>query len=230
MKFKRKQTPTHWLVEDLYLRESWGKPYSPIAPSRGSNLRRLFVMAMVIFGIVDVIVASIYMMGILFPTRPASNTAAARNAATSVPTKSARPPTAVAQRVNPTRTPTRRAPSPMPRPRTATPTRGPAQPTTPPQPPPAAPPTHVALAVPQANAQNLAPARTVSIEMPASLNTGALAVGIPPEPKDCTPANAMPDVIAVSVKLCPGQSYRPFLLRGNNIGVFADRSAIIRSS
>ncbi len=224
MKFKRKQTPTHWLVEDLYLRESWGKPYSPVAPARGSNLRRFFVLAMVIFGIVDVIVASIYMMGVLFPTR-ATNPTAARNAATNVPTKLARPPTAVAQRANPTRTPTRRLPTSTRAP-TIIPTRRPALPTQ----APAAPPTQVALAVPQNNAKNAAPSRTISVDMPASLNTGALSIGIPPEPNDCTPANAMPDVIDVSVKLCSGQTYRPFLLRGNNIGVFGDRSAIIRSS
>ena len=39
----------------------------------------------------------------------------------------------------------------------------------------------------------------------------------------------MPDVVDRSVKLCPGQNYRPFLLRGEKIGVFGDKSSVIRS-
>lgn len=69
----------------------------------------------------------------------------------------------------------------------------------------------------------------MSVGMPATLNLAALSVQVPGEPVECTPANAMPDVVERSVKLCAGQNYRPFIVRGENIGVFGDKSAVIHS-
>ena len=66
-----------------------------------------------------------------------------------------------------------------------------------------------------------------------SLN-GALTVEIPRAPNIpyCTPASALGNIVTRSIKLCAGQTYRPFTIVGNNISVVGDsaRTAKIRSS
>lgn len=66
-----------------------------------------------------------------------------------------------------------------------------------------------------------------------SLN-GTLTVDVPRAPNIpyCTPASALGSIVTRSVKLCAGQTYRPFTIVGNNISVVGDsaRTAKIRSS
>lgn len=204
MNFRRKRTPSPWLVQDIYLRDNWGSPFNPSRARRWS-LRRVFVTAMLLFAIVDVCLVTFFAIAYFFPPR-AVNTAQ-RN-----PTRVAK---AVA--VQPTATAPNSTPPPPP---TLAPTVAPTKiPAT--NSPPRAAPTQVAI-------EPTAPARTMAIELPATLNL-ALAVEIPNEPQNCTPADAMPDVVERSIKLCGAQEYRPFTVRGENIGVFGDKSSVIRS-
>lgn len=211
MKFRRERKPSPWLVHDIYLRDTWGSPFN-VPRSRRWSLRRIFITAMVIFALVDLALAAFF--GVAFLFQPRTNNTAQRNP-TRVPVI-ARAVTATPQPPEqPTQQPTPLPSTPVPlEPTLAPPT--PVSPTELPPPPPA--PT-----------QPLLPGRTISVAMPASLNQSALTVQIPAEPENCTPAEAMPDVIDRSVKLCGGQNYRPFLLRGENIGVFGDKSSVIRS-
>lgn len=66
-----------------------------------------------------------------------------------------------------------------------------------------------------------------------SLN-GTLTVEIPRAPNIpyCTPASALGNIVTRSIKLCAGQTYRPFTIVGNNISVVGDsaRTSKIRSS
>lgn len=169
---------------------------------------------MVVFFLVDLALAGIFVVGTLFPPRP-NTTARGSN-----PTR-----TVIAVAQQPTRAPrATRTPAPTEIPPTDTP----------PQPTPEAtalaptdvPPTEAPPPLPTVPP---APARLISVSMPGTLGLPALNVEIPNEPADCTPAEAMPDVVDRSVKLCPGQNYRPFLVRGEQIGIFGDKSSVIRS-
>lgn len=204
MKFKRERNPSPWLVHDIYLRDTWGDPFH-VPRSRRWSLRRIFLVAMLAFGLVDACLAAFFVIAYLYPPR-----VVATNAPRRTPTRAA---TVVAKRVTDTPRP----------PRTLTPTKPPPMPTrtltrAPTQLPTAAPaqPTQV-------------PLRTISVNLPTSLKLSTLTFEIPNEPVDCTPADAMPDVVDRSVKLCAGQNYRPFILRGEGIGVFGDKSSVIRS-
>lgn len=236
MKGKRNRSP--WLVQDLYLSESWGRTHY-VSRRRHFDLRRFFVLAMVVFGAVDLALGVLFVSGALNPGS-APGIAGLDAVAGRIPTISGSVglsgPTRFAVRASPA--PTRRPPTA--RPPTQAPTAAPtAVPTKPPTKAPAkaAPrPTLVARSAPQAAPQAVpqagkigAPARTVAVALPDTLNRGALAVGVPPEPLDCTHAAQMPDVVNTSVKLCPGENYRPFTLRGENLGVFGDPSAVIRA-
>lgn len=216
MKFRRERNSSPWLVQNIYLRESWGYTYG-LARKRRFDRRQFFILAMVLFGLFDVVLVSFLAFAWLFPQRPA-NVASSRN--TRTPTVSAQQRTAVAKRVTPTPAPTKP-------PKTATrkpqPTREPTREPTPLPPEPTQPVVPVAQ-------KDLAPARTVGYDLPATLNLGALKISVPPEPADCTPADQMPDVLTESVKLCAGQAYRPFTLRGESIGVFGEKSAVIHAN
>lgn len=209
MKFKRERTPSHWLVQDIYLRDTWGSPFN-VSRSRRWTLRRIFLTAMILFGVVDACLGVFLLGAYLF--RPAANTAQ-RNA-TRVNTVVARLATVPPQSAQ-TRAPTQRPPTQTPQPPTAAPTNPP--------------PTEIPVTEAPPPTQELAPGRNLSFPMPGTLNLAALNVNVPSEPVVCTPADAMPDVVDRSVKLCGGQNYRPFLLRGENIGVFGDKSSIIHS-
>ena len=52
---------------------------------------------------------------------------------------------------------------------------------------------------------------------------------IPVEPENCTPGGGDARCGGPFGQICGGQTYRPFLLRGENIGVFGDKSSLIRS-
>jgi hypothetical protein len=209
MKFKRERTPSPWLVQDIYLRDTWGSPFN-VSRSRRWSLRRVFFTAMLLFGIVDACLAAFFAIAYFFPPRPVNT--AQRNL-TPRATVVARQAT-TAPRPTRTRVPTNPPPAAT---RAVQPTAAPIQP----------PPTTAAIQPPPPPTE--VPLRTSSIALPASLSLGALSYEIPNEPTECTPAEAMPDVVDRSVKLCPGQNYRPFHLRGDRIGVFGDKSSVIRS-
>jgi hypothetical protein len=211
MKTKRDRT-SPWLVQDIYLRDTWGKTYY-VSRRRRFDARRFFVAAMVLFGLVDVFLASIFALAYLYPTRTTPVVAVRRPAATRIATAAARVPTKVAQVPTPTRAPpTARAASPTPPPTQVPPTAFVAlvQPTAVP-PTAAAQPTRVALAGPP---RNLAPARTVAVSLPETLNIDGLAINIPPEPVDCTPANAMGAVVTFSINCALVKRTRPFCCAG----------------
>lgn len=220
MKFKRERKSSPWYVHDIYLRDTWGTPYY-VSRSRRWDLRRFFVLALILFGIVDVALASFLLIAYLFPPRP--STTAGNPPATRIVTAVARQPTVVARRTSPTPAPTKRPPTRTPRPPTPVPTE-------PPPPPTAQPTVERPTALPTERPVEIAaPLRTISVNLPATLKRSDLTLQVPVEPKQCTPANAMPDVVDRTVKLCGGQEYRPFLVRGENIGVFGDKSSVIRS-
>ncbi|OQY87194.1 MAG: hypothetical protein B6D41_12125, partial [Chloroflexi bacterium UTCFX4] len=66
---------------------------------------------------------------------------------------------------------------------------------------------------------------TLNVKLP----TGARRLQSPSVPENCTPANALPQIITTSIKLCPNEIYPPLHLVGNDIGLFGDaaHSAII---
>ncbi len=173
--------------------------------------------AMLAFGLVDACLVAFFAVAYFFP--PARNLTA-QLVATPAPTVVARratlpPPTATL------------APTDVP-----PPTSLPPPPTDLPPPPTDVPPLPTETPPPTAEplpTEVVAPGRTVSVDMPATLGLAALAVEVPSEPQNCTPAESMPAVVERSVKLCPGQNYRPFVVRGENIGVFGDKSSVIRS-
>ncbi|HZQ09000.1 MAG TPA: right-handed parallel beta-helix repeat-containing protein [Anaerolineae bacterium] len=70
------------------------------------------------------------------------------------------------------------------------------------------------------------------VTLNVSLPTGARKFTSPVVPTNCTPANALPQVISASLKLCPNEIYPPLRIVGNGIGLFADdaRSAVINSA
>lgn len=210
MKFKRERKPSPWFVHDIYLRDTWGIPFY-VSRSPRSKRRQFFIILLVLFGIVDAALAVFLGIAYLFPQRSVSTAVKVNSTLTA---QARQQPTRIARRTTLTPAPTRRLPTPTRRATRAI-TVAPPPPTSNPTP---VPPTAVAT-----------PARTVSFTLPAGLNLAALRLVIPYEPTECTPADVMPDVVDHTVKLCGGQTYRPFTLRGDTIGVFGDRSAVIRS-
>src|SRR5690348_12260457 len=120
MKFRRERTPSHWLVQDIYLRDTWGSPFN-VSRSRRWSLRRVFFTAMILFGVVDVVLAVVFIGARFLPERPVNTVAlnptraatvfafqptAPRATRTPAPTK--RPPTPTRQ---PTRAPTQLPPA-----------------------------------------------------------------------------------------------------------------------
>ena len=67
------------------------------------------------------------------------------------------------------------------------------------------------------------------LNLNVNLPTGARRLQSPIVPAQCTPANALPQNINTSIKLCPNEIYPPMHLVGDNIGLFGDdaRSAVI---
>lgn len=60
------------------------------------------------------------------------------------------------------------------------------------------------------------------ITLNVNLPTGARRLQSPVVPAQCTPANALPQIINTSIKLCPNEIYPPMHLVGDNIGLFGD--------
>lgn len=208
MKFLRSRKSFPRSVGNVYLPDTWGYSYGLARPHRFDR-RRLFINFMIVFAAIDVLLAVFFVWGFFFPPRAPSVARAPRT-----PTKFAVKQATATPEPEPTGEPTD-APT---RPR-ATRTQPPA-------------PTLIAPTIPAAAPvveKNVAPARTLAYDLPATLQLNALALQIPSEPTDCTPANQMPEVVNESIKLCAGQEYRPFTLRGEDIGVFGDKSAVIRA-
>lgn len=214
MKFLRPRNPNSSRIPNLYMRDSWGQAYG-LAHARRFDRRRFFFNAMLVLGAVDFVLVLVFAWALLFPPRPTGN--AAR--------RPARTPTAAAVLRRDTSTPEPAAteqPTDLPAPtRRRNPTRTATR--APTLPPPA--PTRAAVVE-----KNAAPARTLAYDLPATLNSGALQVNIPPEPESCMPPDQMPAVVSESVKLCDGAEYRPFTVRGEDIGVFGSPSAPIRAN
>lgn len=232
MKFNRQRRAPLWLVEDLYLRPSWGARYYLSRPRRFDR-RQFFFILMLAVGLFDAGLAAFLVIATFFPAARPPSSVASRNAATRTviaraqPTDTPEVPTRQPTRTRRAATATatrRRATATRQAPPTATPTRT-RRPT---QPSPSAQPSPV---IQPASLVNSNPARTVTFDLPATLGVAALAIRVPPEPIECTPASQMPGVLTSSVKLCPGETYRPVVLRGEGIGIFGDdrKSAVIRS-
>ena len=201
----------------MYLRDTWGQTYG-LARAPRFDLRRFFLYAMFVFGALDVLLLLVFVTAPAFAPRPA-RTAVKR--ATRTPTAVAIARATATSESQPTLEPTN-APAATRVRRTRTPTPKPTRaPTQAPAPTQTIAPTVV---------KNMLPARTLAYELPSTLGVGALEINVPPEPVECTPADQMPDVVSESVKLCAGQEYRAFTVRGENIGVFGDMRAPIRAS
>ena len=69
--------------------------------------------------------------------------------------------------------------------------------------------------------------QTLNVKLP----DGARRLQSPGIPAQCTPANALPQIISTSLKLCANEIYPPMHLVGNGIGLFDDtHTAIINSA
>jgi hypothetical protein len=70
------------------------------------------------------------------------------------------------------------------------------------------------------------------VNLPQNLGLDPLRLPIPPKPEMCTKANQMPSVISQSIKLCPGETYPPLRIVGNNVALFVDdlRTSMVTSN
>ncbi|MDL1898388.1 hypothetical protein FBQ82_19250 [Anaerolineae bacterium CFX7] len=211
MNFLRSRKTVSSRTPNLYLRDTWGQAYG-LAHTRRFDRRSFFLRAMAILGAIDLIMALGFGWAWLFPPRPP--VAAAKRAAPTrlaVQARTSTPEPTATEQPTDLPTPTRQ------RSRTRAPTFAPTQ---------AAPPPPTAAPIVE---KKVAPARTLAYALPATLNVGALTINVPPEPQNCTPPEQMPDVVSASVKLCADAEYRPFTVRGENIGVFGNANAVIRA-
>ena len=62
----------------------------------------------------------------------------------------------------------------------------------------------------------------LNVVMPKGLVPATLKLIMPSKPKDCTPVKSIPALITQTTKLCPGETYPPLKIAGNNIGLFTD--------
>ncbi len=80
---------------------------------------------------------------------------------------------------------------------------------------------------------NAAPLPTARVIEIPGLN-GTLTVDVPRAPTIpyCTPASSVGSIVTRSIRLCAGQTYRPFTITGSNIAIVGDanRTATIRSA
>ncbi len=213
MNFLRPRKSFSSRTPNLYLRDTWGQAYGLARPRR-LDRRGFFIRVMAVLGAMDLIMALAFGWAWFFPPRPPTVVKRAVPAPTAIAVQAHTPTpefTATVQLTD--------APAPT-RHRTRAPTLAPTLAPTQAAPPPTAAP---------AAAKNVAPARTLAYALPATLNLGALNVNVPPEPQNCTPPEQMPDVVSASVKLCAGAEYRPFAVRGEDIGVFGSPNAVIRA-
>lgn len=74
--------------------------------------------------------------------------------------------------------------------------------------------------------------RILSVSLPPSAITTTLRLVMPPQPTLCTSAKQITGTIDHSIKLCPGETYPPLSISGDNIALYADdaRSAVVTSS
>ena len=74
--------------------------------------------------------------------------------------------------------------------------------------------------------------RTLMVNLPPGTITQTLQLNMPADPGNCTPPTQVPNPINKTIKLCPGQTYAPMNIVGNNIALLADdaHSAVITSS
>src|SRR5262245_47427886 len=155
MKFRRERKPSPWVVHDIYLRDTWGSPFN-VSRSRRWNLRKIFLTAMIVFGIVDVCLVAAWFSGVFAPKNARTT---AQRSPTRLVTAAARQPTVVARAVSPTPPPTAVPPTPAPPTVVAT---------EPPPPVPTEAPPSPATAVP--------PGRLVSVDLPPRLGMPALSI------------------------------------------------------
>ncbi len=66
-------------------------------------------------------------------------------------------------------------------------------------------------------------AQRIPVNVPAYANFPSAEIRLAARPRNCTPADRMPAVVNQNTLLCPGQTYAPFALRGNNLTLYGDR-------
>lgn len=74
--------------------------------------------------------------------------------------------------------------------------------------------------------------RTLTVSLPPGVITTTLQLTMPSDPGNCTPPNQIPNPIKKTIKLCPGQTYSPMNIVGDNIALLADdaHTAVITSN
>ncbi len=75
-------------------------------------------------------------------------------------------------------------------------------------------------------------AQRILIDVPAYANASSAEIRLTARPKTCTPADQMPPVISRTTLLCPGQTYAPFVIQGNNLTLYGDanRTALVKGN
>lgn len=75
-------------------------------------------------------------------------------------------------------------------------------------------------------------AQRILIDVPAYANAPPVEIRLTGRPKNCTPADQMPQVISRTTLLCAGQTYAPFVIEGNNLTLYGDanRTALVKAN
>ena len=73
-------------------------------------------------------------------------------------------------------------------------------------------------------------AQKISLDVPAYANTAPAEIRLTARPKNCTPANRLPDIVTQTTLLCANDIYQPFTIEGNNLTLFGDekQTALVR--
>lgn len=68
--------------------------------------------------------------------------------------------------------------------------------------------------------------KVLKITLPPGAITTTLTLPFPADPINCTPPSQIPNPIRRSLRLCPGQTYPPLNLLGDNIALFGDNATV----
>lgn len=73
-------------------------------------------------------------------------------------------------------------------------------------------------------------AQKIPLNLPDYTGVASTEIRLAARPKFCTPADQVPPIVAISMLLCPGQTYGPINLQGNNLTLYgdADKTALVQ--
>lgn len=73
-------------------------------------------------------------------------------------------------------------------------------------------------------------AQKIAVNVPEYTGMASAEIRLAARPKNCTPADQMPPIVTETTLLCPGQSYAPFEIQGNNLTLYGDtgKTAVVK--